>query len=81
MIEKSRTALENLGDWFAANGLSLSPTKCKFALINEKLSTAHTNTTLSIYGQNLQKLGMEQTLTTTHLWDTYSLNISTARNT
>ena len=55
-IGKARTALENLGDWFAANGLSLSPTKCKFALINEKLSTAHTNTTLSIYGQNLAEV-------------------------
>ena len=55
-IEKAKHALTNLGTWFAANGLSLSPTKCKFALINDKLQTAHTKTTLSIYGKNLSEV-------------------------
>ena len=55
-IENAKSALENLGDWFAANGLSLSPTKCKFALINDKLETSHIKTTLSIYGQKLSEV-------------------------
>ena len=55
-VEKAKHALMNLGTWFAANGLSLSPTKCKFALINDKLQTAHTKTTLSIYGKNLSEV-------------------------
>ena len=55
-IKNAKTALDNLGNWFAANGLSLSPTKCKFALINDKLETAYQKTTLSIYGQNLSEV-------------------------
>ena len=55
-IGKAKTALENLGEWFAANGLSLSPTKCKFAIISDKLDTYNVKTTLSIYGQNLSEV-------------------------
>ena len=55
-IDKAKYALDNLGNWFAANGLSLSPTKCKFALINEKLETSEVKATLSIYGQNLSEV-------------------------
>ena len=76
--ENAKTALVNLGNWFAANGLSLSPTKCKFALINDKLETAHHKTTLSIYGQNLSEVrkGTEShnNPLVTYLRATYSMN-------
>ena len=52
----AKTALNNLGNWFAANGLSLSPSKCKFAMVNEKLVTPKTATTLSIYNKNLSEV-------------------------
>ena len=55
-VASAKLALNNLGEWFAANGLSLSPSKCKFALINDKLETATTKATLSIYGQNLSEV-------------------------
>ena len=55
-VASAKLALKNLGEWFAANGLSLSPSKCKFALINDKLETATTKATLSIYGQNLSEV-------------------------
>ena len=54
-VASAKLALKNLGEWFAANKLSLSPSKCKFVLINDKLETAGTKATLSIYGQNLQR--------------------------
>ena len=55
-VANAKEALSNIGEWFAANGLSLSPSKCKFALINDKLETPTTKATLSIYGQNLSEV-------------------------
>ena len=55
-IEKAKTALRKLGDWFASNKLSLSPTKCKYALIDRSLRTSATKTTLEIYGKNLTEV-------------------------
>ena len=55
-IEKAKTALRKLGDWFASNKLSLSPTKCKYALIDRNLRTSATKTTLEIYGKHLTEV-------------------------
>ena len=35
LITKSLSTLHELGNWFSLNKLSLSPTKCKYALINK----------------------------------------------
>ena len=32
-MASAKLALKNLGEWFAANGLSLSPSKCKFGKV------------------------------------------------
>ena len=63
LISKSTTTLNELGNWFSCNKLSLSPTKCKFALINSKLQTNPSRSTLSIYGQNLTEIRSDSTTT------------------
>ena len=55
-VSLAKAALEKLGNWFAANGLSLSPTKCKYALMNDALTTSSTKVTLSIYGKKLTEV-------------------------
>ena len=55
-ISLAKDALNKLGDWFSANKLSLSPTKCKYALMNKNRHTATWNTTLEIYGKHLTEI-------------------------
>ena len=52
----AKSTLLKLGDWFSSNKLSLSPTKCKFALMSRSLKTATWNTKLEIYGKNLTEI-------------------------
>ena len=41
-IQKAKSTLAKLGDWFSVNKLSLSPTKCKYALTApKKIYTLH----------------------------------------
>ena len=56
LIEKSKKTLEELGNWFSCNKLSLSPTKCKYALIDKHLGTEITRSKLSIYGKPLTEI-------------------------
>ena len=55
-ITLSKKTLGRLGDWFSANKLSLSPTKCKYALMNKNRKTSTTRTTLEIYGKHLTEI-------------------------
>ena len=55
-ITKAKSTLLKLGDWFSSNKLSLSPTKCKFALMSRSLKTATWNAKLEIYGKNLTEI-------------------------
>ena len=56
LITKSSTTLNELGNWFSCNKLSLSPTKCKYSMINKHLRTEINHTALSIYGKNLTEI-------------------------
>ena len=56
LITKSSTTLNELGNWFSCNKLSLSPTKCKYSMINKHLRTEINQTALSIYGKNLTEI-------------------------
>ena len=56
LIDKSKNMLEDLGKWFSCNKLSLSPTKCKYALIDKKLGTETAKSKLSIYGKPLTEI-------------------------
>ena len=56
---KAKDTLSKLGDWFSANKLSLSPTKCKYALMNKNRQVATWNTTLEIYGKHLTEIKKE----------------------
>ena len=58
-ILKAKDTLSKLGDWFSANKLSLSPTKCKYALMNKNRQVATWNTTLEIYGKHLTEIKKE----------------------
>ena len=51
------------GTGYSCNKLSLPPTKCKFALINSKLQTNPSRSTLSIYGQNLTEIRSDSNTT------------------
>ena len=55
-IDAARETLNKLGEWFAANKLSLSPTKCKFALMSRNLRTPSWSTELEIYGKKLTEI-------------------------
>ncbi len=55
-ITLAKETLEKLGAWFSANKLSLSPTKCKYALMNKYRQTTTTVTSLEIYGKNLTEI-------------------------
>ena len=55
-IDAARETLNKLGEWFAANKLSLSPTKCKFALMSRNLKTPSWSTELEIYGKKLTEI-------------------------
>ena len=55
-ISRAKETLNKLGDWFSANKLSLSPTKCKYALMSKNRKTATWNTRLEIYGKNLTEI-------------------------
>jgi hypothetical protein len=66
-IQSAKDALINLGNWFASNGLSLSPTKCKFGLINKSLTTSEQPTSLSIYGQKLSEIRVNTSSTNSPL--------------
>ena len=55
-IIQAKATLSKLGDWFSSNKLSLSPTKCKFALMSKNLKTATWNANLEIYGKNLTEI-------------------------
>ena len=55
-IERTKTVLNELGTWFACNRLALSPSKCKFAIINKKLDSQKMDTTLKIYGEKLKEI-------------------------
>merc|ERR1712082_572872 len=56
LIGNSEKILNELGNWFSCNKLSLSPTKCKYALIDKNLATENTKSKLSIYGKNLTEI-------------------------
>ena len=58
-INKAKDTLCKLGNWFSANKLSLSPTKCKFALMSKNRRTATWNTSLEIYGKKLTEIRKE----------------------
>jgi hypothetical protein len=62
-----KSALNGLGDWFASNKLSLSPTKCKFATIKDTLKTSDTKITLEIYGKNLTEVRSQTSSTNSPL--------------
>ena len=64
VISKSEQTLNELGNWFSCNKLSLSPTKCKYAIINKHLQTDPTKTSLSIYGKNLTEIRSDCDTTT-----------------
>ena len=55
-IEKTKKVLNELGTWFACNRLALSPSKCKFAIINKKLESQQRETVLTIYGEKLEEI-------------------------
>ena len=55
-IQKAKITLAKLGEWFSANKLSLSPTKCKYALMSKNLKTATWKTDLEIYGKKLTEI-------------------------
>ena len=55
-ITKAKETLNKLGDWFAANKLSLSPTKCKYALMSKELKSPSWDTDLEIYGKKLTEI-------------------------
>ena len=55
-IARAKETLNKLGDWFSANKLSLSPTKCKYALMCKNRQTATWKTTLEIYGKKLTEI-------------------------
>ena len=55
-IRLAKDTLEKLGNWFSSNKLSLSPTKCKFALMSKNLKTATWKANLNIYGKNLTEI-------------------------
>ena len=50
------STLQELGNWCSCNKQSLSPTKCKYALINKQLKTELNQTTLRFYGKNLSEI-------------------------
>ena len=64
VISKSVQTLNELGNWFSCNKLSLSPTKCKYAIINRHLQTDPSKTELSIYGKNLTEIRSDCDTTT-----------------
>jgi len=55
-INKAKVVLNELGEWFASNRLSLSPTKCKFAIINPQLRSSRSKIKLQIYGQDMKEI-------------------------
>ena len=55
-IHKAKSTLVKLGDWFSSNKLSLSPTKCKFALMSKDRKSATWNAHLEIYGKKLTEI-------------------------
>ena len=57
-IVTAKDTLCKLGDWFSANKLSLSPSKCKYALMNKNRQSATWTTTLEIYGKHLTEIRM-----------------------
>ena len=55
-ISKAKETLAKLGEWFSSNKLSLSPSKCKYALMSKNLKTATWNAHLEIYGKKLTEI-------------------------
>lgn len=55
-ISKAKVTLTKLGEWFSSNKLSLSPSKCKYALMSKNLKTATWNAHLEIYGKKLTEI-------------------------
>ncbi len=55
-LQNAQKTLDDLGIWFAANRLALSPSKCKFAVLNKELKTEQDKSELTIYGTKLQEI-------------------------
>ena len=55
-VTKTRETLNTLGEWFASNKLSLSPAKCKYAVMSKKLQTQAHPTTFEIYNKEMKEI-------------------------
>ena len=55
-VMKTKETLSTLGEWFASNKLSLSPAKCKYAVMSRKLQTQAHPTTFEIYNKNMKEI-------------------------
>ena len=55
-VTKTKETLSTLGEWFASNKLSLSPAKCKYAVMSRKLQTQAHPTTFEIYNKNMKEI-------------------------
>ena len=55
-VSKTRETLDILGEWFAANKLSLSPAKCKYAVISKNLKTHPSTTEFKIYNKEMKEI-------------------------
>ena len=55
-VAKTRETLDILGEWFAANKLSLSPAKCKYAVISRNLKTHPIVTEFKIYNKEMKEI-------------------------
>ena len=55
-VTKTRETLSTLGEWFASNKLSLSPAKCKYAVMSRKLLTQNQPTKFEIYNKEMKEI-------------------------
>ena len=55
-VTKTRETLNSLGEWFASNKLSLSPAKCKYAVMSRKLVTQNQPTKFEIYNKEMKEI-------------------------
>ncbi len=55
-VTKTRETLAILGEWFAANKLSLSPAKCKYAVMTKNLQTQTEPTKFEIYNKEMKEI-------------------------
>ena len=55
-ITKTKSTLNTLGEWFASNKLSLSPAKCKYAVMSRRLTTQTHPTKFEIYNKEMKEI-------------------------